>query len=452
MRNKLLLAFFAVILIAFISNLIFERFMARDFEEYVNGVRQDELYWILAAVEGSYRADGWEHQSLHDAAHWAIMLGFDVKVADASGQVLVTSRDVIGMLSPAMNRRMAGFVNLDSARGDYESYPLYMEGAEIGTLYVRHLERIGSVTEKERVFRRRGREFLLFSFAIAGGGAVFLAVVFSLFLSKPVNRLKSAVDALGKGDFSIRVPMGRGGDEVGKLADSFNFMAEALQREEALRRHLTSNIAHELRTPLAVMKANVEAMIDHVVEDRDTGLEHVRMEIEKLIRLVEGIEDITKAEASFFAARHYTEVHLLEFLGGIKAKLQPLALEKGLVIHMDTDRAVTVTTDAEKLERIIQNILTNAIKYTRTGGIWIDYGGDRREFFVEVRDTGVGIPGDRLDDVFKRFYRGGDSTGIGLGLAIVRELVDVMGGRVEMKSAVGEGTVVRVWLPVKERT
>lgn len=451
MRNKLFFAFFAVIAIAFISNLIFGHFISRDFEAYVSGVRQDELYWILAAVEGSYRSDGWDAQALHDAAHWAIMLGFDVRITDASGGVLTTSHDVIGMLSPTMKRRMAGLVDLDSGRGEYESYPLYMEGAEIGTLHARQLERIGSVSEKERVFRRRGKEFLLFSFAVAGGGAAFLAVIFSLFLSKPVNLLKRAVDALGKGDFSIRVPVGSGKDEVGALAESFNFMAEALQREEALRRHLTSNIAHELRTPLAVMKANVEGMIDGVVADRDTGLEHVRMEIEKLIRLVEGIEDITKAEASFFAERHYTEVHLADFLEGIVAKLQPLALEKGLAIRLVSGRALSVATDVDKLERIIQNILTNAIKYTRTGGVWLDYGVHRREFFVEVRDSGVGIPRDRIDDVFKRFYRGGDSSGIGLGLAIVRELVDVMGGRVEMSSAVGEGTVVRVWLPMKEK-
>jgi len=364
MRNRLFIAFIAVIAIALVSNLIFERFIARDFEEYVRGVRQDELYWILAAVEGSFRDDGWDQAALHEAAHWAVMLGFDIRVTDTEGLALTSSRDVIGMLSPTMKRRMAGLVDLGSGRGEYESYPLYMEGAEIGAMQARQLQRIGSISEKERIFRRRGREFLLISFAIAGGGAVFLAVIFSLYLSKPINRLKKAVDVLGTGDFSVRVPAGGGGGEVGKLAESFNFMAEALQREEALRRHLTSNIAHELRTPLAVMKANVEAMIDRVVEDRDAGLEHVRMEIEKLIRLVEGIEDITKAEASFFAERLSAEIELAGFLGGIAAKLQPLAGEKGLSIRIASDRPVKVSTDAEKLERIVQNIVANAIKYT----------------------------------------------------------------------------------------
>ncbi|MDA8077769.1 MAG: HAMP domain-containing sensor histidine kinase [Nitrospiraceae bacterium] len=452
MRTKLFLAFFAVISIALISNLIYEYFITRDFGEYASGAREDKLYWVLASVEGSYRDDGWDERSLHEAVHWAVMLGFDTKIEDAGGRTLVTSMDVMGMLSPAMRRRMQGMVNLDSGSGEFESYPLYMEGREIGTMYARPLISVGSASEKEMMFKRRGREFLYISFAIAGGGAVFLSVIFILFLSRPLNRLKDAVEALGSGDFSIRVADGSGRDEVSKLAGSFNFMAEALQREEALRKHLTSNIAHELRTPLAVMKANVEAMVDGVVEDRDTGLEHVRMEIEKLIMLVAGIEDITKAEASFFAERRYTGVDLPGFLAGMLSKLQPLAAEKGLRMRLVSERPLHVFTDADKLERIMQNVLANAIRYTDRGGVWVDYGSEKKMFFVEVRDSGEGIPADRLGDVFRRFYRGSGSSGIGLGLAIVKELVDVMGGRIDVKSAVGEGSVFRVWLPVKDRT
>ena len=97
-------------------------------------------------------------------------------------------------------------------------------------------------------------------------------------------------------------------DEIGGLAQSFNFMAEALEREEALRKHLTSNIAHELRTPLSIMKANVEAMLDGVIDDHEQGIKNIRTEVEKLILLVQGIEDITKAEASFFTKKDYVEL------------------------------------------------------------------------------------------------------------------------------------------------
>lgn len=431
---------------ALVSNLIFERFISEDFEEYVSGAKEDKLYWILATVEGSYSNGKWDKATLHEAVLWATMLGFDVKIVDDDGKEIITSKGARSMLSPSMRRRMEGIVDLNSAKGNYEQYPLYIEGREIGTMYAGQLGRVGSVNEKEEMFRKREREFLITSFTVAGGGAIFMAVIFSLFLSRPLNSMKKAVESFAKGDLSVRV--GAGKDELGKLGESFNFMAEALEREEALRKHLTSNIAHELRTPLAIMKANVEAIIDGVVENRVQGLENIRMEVEKLISLVEGIEDMTKAEASFFSGRNYIEVNLGKFLSNMTAKLFPLAVEKGLDLKIVTDRPVRVVTDSDKLEKIVQNVLTNSIKNTATGGISIEYGTDREMFFVEVKDTGAGIPGDKMDMVFKRFYRGEDSKGIGLGLAIVKELVDAMGGRIDLTSRVGEGTVFRIWLPM----
>ncbi len=451
MRTKLFFAFLVVIVIALISNLIFEKLMTRDFEDYVSGAKEDKLYWVLASVEGCYSQGKWDLAAMHDAVHWATMLGFDVRVFDDGGHELISSESVLPMLSPSMRRRMQGIVDFKSAKGKYEQYPLYVEGEEIGTMYARQLARVGSVEAKEAMFKRRGKEFLVMSFAVAGGGAVFMAVIFSLYLSTPLKRMKKAVEAFALGDFSVRVDTGSKKDELGRLSASFNFMAEALEREEALRKHLTSNIAHELRTPLAIMKASVEAMIDGVVENRDVGLENLRIETEKLIGLVEGIEDMTKAEASFFSGRELIDIDLYKFLSGITAKLAPLASEKGLSMKVLTESALHVRSDPEKLERIVQNILTNAIKNTATGGVSVDYGTEGKMFFVEVSDTGAGIPEDKREMVFERFYRGDDSSGIGLGLAIVRELVGAMGGRIDLESRVGEGTTFRVWLPLGEK-
>lgn len=343
---------------------------------------------------------------------------------------------------------MEGIVNIHSAKGKYEEYPLYLKGHQIGTLRVRQLSRVGSISEKEATFKRRGIEFLIISFVIAGGSASFLALFFSLFLSKPLKTMKEAVESFAKGDFGVRVEVGSKKDEIGRLAESFNFMAEALQREEALRKHLTSNVAHELRTPLSVMKANVEAMIDGVVDRQEQGLENVRMEVEKLISLVEGIEDLAKAEASFFSGMDYTQVDLQGFLANVVNKLTPLTKEKGLTIKLMNKRILQVLTDPGKLESIVQNILTNAIRNTEHGEIHIDYGLADRMFFVEIADTGPGIPAGETALIFKRFYRGERSEGKGLGLAIVKELVDMMGGRIDLRSTVGEGSVFKIWLPM----
>ena len=445
MRNKLFLAFIAVVLLVLITHLIDEHFISRDFEDYISGTNQDKLYWIMAAVEGSYADGKWDHMPLHEAIHWAIMLGFDVRVMDMEKKEVINSSMVMDMLSPSMKRRMTSVADLSSATGEFEAYPLYEGGREIGTLLVRQLNR-PEVDSKATIFRQRGKYFLVISSVIAGSGALLLAVFFTLFFARPLRKMKDAVEAMADGDLSVRVPT-TGRDEIGRLAESFNYMAEALQREDSLRKRLTSNIAHELRTPLAVMKAHTEAMIDGVVTDQAQGLENIRIEVEKLIRLVEGIEDITKAEASFFSKKDYTEIDLPEFISRMASTMLPLAAGKGLQMTTARNRDLRVVTDPEKLELILQNVLSNAIKYTEKGGISLDCGSRKKMFFIEVTDTGIGIPEDKKELIFRRFYRGDKAHGIGLGLAIVKELLDVMGGSIDVESAEGKGTIFRIWLP-----
>jgi len=450
MRTKLFLAFVLVILIALISNLIFERLIMRDFDEYTRGTREDHLYWVLAAMEGSYQDGRWDMNLLSEAVHWGMMLGFDIRVEDKEGREITNSHRVMDSLPPMMKRRMESIIHSHSAEGEYEQYPLYAEGSELGTLSVRSLKKEGPLKVKGTIFKERGRNFLIISFLIAGISAVAMAIFLSLTLSRPVRRLKIAAERVAKGDFSARVTsVSR--DEIGRLSESFNYMAEALQKEELLRKRLTSNIAHELRTPLAVMRAQAEAMIDGVVENKGEGLENIRNEIEKLTRLVEGIEDLTKAEASFFSQGEERRINLKEFLKGTESSMEPIFREKGLQFSVVDRGDMEVTADLDKLERILKNIISNSLKYTGKGGVWIDYGREGREFFMEVRDTGIGIPEDEMPKIFMRFYRGRGAVdrGVGIGLALVKELVDVMGGRIEVKSKVAEGTAIRVWLPIK---
>ncbi len=450
MRNRLFLAFLAVVVTALVSNLIYKTLTVRDFEDYVRGTREDKLYWVLAAVEGSYTAGAWDRHALHEAVHWALMLGFEVKVADRDGAELVAAREVIGTLAPEMKRRMAGLIDIASGSAAFEDYPLYMEGNEIGTMFVRQLRRPGEMDLKERRFMERGDTFLTVSFLIAGGGAVILSLILTLFFSRPLRRMKDSVEAMAGGDLSVRMPV-TSKDEIGMLGESFNYMAEALQREEAIRRHLTANVAHELRTPLAVMKANVEAMIDGVLADRAKGLENIRIETEKLIRLVEGIEDLTTAEASFFERRECVLIDLTEFVQQVAAKMGPVAAAKGLYVRLASSTPLTVCTEPDKLERILQNIVANAISYTERGGILIDFGARDNRFFIMVEDTGPGIPVEKRGQVFDRFRKGSDSKGLGLGLAIVQELVNVMAGRVEIGEGSGGGARFTVELPSQDK-
>ncbi|MDI6729374.1 MAG: HAMP domain-containing sensor histidine kinase [Thermodesulfovibrionales bacterium] len=446
MKTKIFLAFIIVILAALLSNFIFEWLIIKDFDNYVNGVKEDQFYWILASVEGSYSNGRWNTKALSESIHWAMMLGLDIKVLNADGHEVISSREVMDSLSDTMKRRMEALFHMHMTEGKYEEYPLYIEGKNIGKLLSRPFEK-DVIKEKESVFRMRSKNFILVSFLIAGGGSIIIALFFSRYLSKPLTDLKTAAESIAKGDFNMTITP-QTNDEIGRLSETFNIMTESLQREEELRKRLMSNIAHELRTPLTIAKSNIEAIEDRVIKT-EKGLENIKGEINRLIRLIKGIEDITTAEASFFARGETAEVNLKEFLSELSEELRPAFKEKRLGITITKEDELIVFADIEKLEKIIRNIISNSLKFTEKGGVWIGYGTEESDFYIEIRDSGRGIPENEMPLIFNRFYRieGSRTDGLGLGLAIVKELVNVMGGRIEVESKVNEGTTFRIYLP-----
>lgn len=449
MRTKLFLAFMVIILAALLSTIVFETMIIKDFENYASGVKEDQIYWILASLEGSYRQGIWDHQTLHETIHWSLMMGLDIRIIDTAGRDVLPLGHVEESLSPGMKRRMEELFQIHTCVNcRYAEFPIISGGARIGTLMVRSFEK-KALAEKEAIFKERVRQFLYLYLFIAGIGSLLIGLMLTRYLSKPIMNLKKASEKIAEGDFSARVS-NLSSDEVGNLAKTFNKMAESLQKEEDLRKRLMSNIAHELRTPLTIMKTHAEAMADGIVTDTKKGLDNITGEIDRLITLVKGIEDITAAEASFFSKGETTEIDLKELVAGLRDDLLPSFQNRGLYLAIESESSLIVTTDIEKLERVLRNILSNALKFTEKGGISMVYGSEGDKYFIEIADTGRGIPENEIRRIFTRFYRSENAgtEGLGLGLAIAKELVGVMGGEITSKSKVGEGTTFRVTLPV----
>lgn len=449
MKTKLFFAFIFIILLALFSNVVFERLIIRDFNDFLKGTEEDRIYWIMASTEGSFKNNQWDRALLTEALHWGLMLGFETYVEDTSGRGILSSTEVFSSMNPNMAKRMSSLLKLPSGIGEFTWYPLYIEGKEIGKLYIRPLERLGSIPLREEIFRERGREFLVMSFLIAVGGALFLAVLFAVFISTPIRRLTVAAEKIAKGEFSLHEPARRRlrlfgyKDEIDRLTETFNYMAEALRREDAVRKHLTSNITHELRTPLTIIRGNLEAIEDGVISEPDKVIENIKSEIQRIISLVEGIEDITSAEASFFKRGEPEGINLKEFTESITEGMRKLIEEKGLFIKTQ-GHSIVVKTYPEKLHIILKNLLTNAYKFTNTGGITVSWGKHKDDrgtgFYISVEDTGKGITKEELSKVFERFYKDIESGGMGLGLAIVKELTEIIGGKVEVESIPDKGS------------
>ncbi|MGD0283369.1 MAG: HAMP domain-containing sensor histidine kinase [Dissulfurispiraceae bacterium] len=452
MRTKLFLAFVMIIFATLVSTMVFASLILKDFDSYAHGVKEDQIYWIIASVEGGYKDGKWDEQILSESIHWAMMMGLDIKILDMQHGEVIHSHHVMESLSPGMKRRMEELfrVDMDTDR-KYDEFPIISNGSKIGTLLARSFQK-KALAEKEAIFEGRVRHFLYTYLLIAGAGSLFIGLMLTQYLSKPVRLLKKASEKIAAGDFAVRIAA-ESTDEVGDLANTFNKMAASLDKEETLRKRLMSNIAHELRTPLTIMKTHVEAMADGIMTDRSKGLEIITNEIERLITLVKGIEDMTAAEASFFTRGERVEIDLKEFLSGIVGDLTPLFNERGLFINIAEKNSLVVSADVEKLERILRNILSNALKFTEKGGVSIDYGAEGGRFFVDITDTGRGMAENDLPHIFDRFYRSGEPgvEGLGLGLSIVKELVDIMEGEITVKSTPGKGTGFRLLLPSGDR-
>ena len=293
--------------------------------------------------------------------------------------------------------------------------------------------------------------------AVASAARAFRSV------ATPLADVMAAADAVAEGDLSVRVPE-EGPGEFGRLARSFNRMAEELERADQQRRNLTADVAHELRTPLHIIQGNLEGVLDEVYEPTKEHIGATLEETQTLTRLVEDLRTLSLAEAGQLplVKEPVDVVELLadvatSFSGQAEAAGVDLRVEPALGLSDEAGSAsptMTVTGDGGRLDQVLGNLVANALRHTPAGGTIrlqaaVVPGGVR----ISVQDTGEGIPAEDLPYVFDRFWRGDRSRshagggGSGLGLAIARQLVQAQGGRIEVESDVGRGTTFTIELP-----
>jgi two-component system, OmpR family, sensor histidine kinase BaeS len=282
-------------------------------------------------------------------------------------------------------------------------------------------------------------------------------------LAAPLEKLRQASQQVATGDFTPRVEVGSQ-DEVGQVAYSFNLMAERLQGTENRRRALLSDVAHELKTPLASIQGHVEALRDNLPRakaDPDAIYSIVLEDVAELDRMVGSFRGWLTAQ-SMLENIEIKPLALAEELPNLLERFRPRATSAGIELSLQLDVANRkILADRNALRQMLSNLLDNALRYTPAGGkiqlkAWLGEGekprqGSPQRVTLAVADTGCGIAPEHWPHLFERFYRvdksrSRDTGGTGLGLALVKELATAQGGRVWLNSRVGQGTIFFVSL------
>jgi signal transduction histidine kinase len=283
-------------------------------------------------------------------------------------------------------------------------------------------------------------------------GAVALVALFAASrvarrISRPIEELTEAAQRAARGDLGARVEV-RTSDEVGRLGESFNVMASALEHDQHLRRQLASDVAHELRTPLTNIRCELEAVQDGLRVADATLVTSLHEEIIRLARLVDDLQELSTTESGE-QRLELRPVRARELVSSAAANFEQRIRDHNLTLRQQLMSEALVNADSDRIVQVLRNFLSNAIEHSADAQeIAITLRDDGRRVRFEVADNGAGIAAEHLPHVFERFYRADASRsrttgGSGLGLAIARSIIDAHGGTIGAESEVGRGS--RFW-------
>lgn len=325
-----------------------------------------------------------------------------------------------------------------------------IDGEVVGTLVVSN-SWTGALGHIELEYLQQVNQALVWGGVSAVAVALILGTFLAWRITTPVRKLTHAAENVAAGDLSGRVEI-QSGDEIGQLALAFNRMADNLAQADELRRRMTADIAHELRTPLSIIRGQVEAIQDGIFPPDAEHLAPIHDETMLLNRLVEDLRTLALAEAGQLPLQR-TEVDPAALVERVVAKFHPLTVAKSVTLEVDAPPELALALmDSQRIEQVLTNLLANAIRHTPAGGTVSVSARSDQDLVVEVSDTGPGIAPADLPHVFDRFWRGDksrarDRGGAGLGLAIARQLVEAHSGRIWVESEPNAGSTFGFALP-----
>lgn len=329
---------------------------------------------------------------------------------------------------------------------------IVVDGVAVGSVRVWVYGSETLVTQTDEEFRNKSYQAMIFAAVLAITLASCIGFLFARTLVRPVNRMTKTAKAIKEGNLAARTNL-RGEDEIAHLGETFDAMADSIERDRELERRLTTDVAHELRTPLMAIRSTVEAMIDGVFKADEERLETVNSEVQRLSRLVDAILKLSRLENRSTPLKKEI-VDVGKLISGIVSTHEAFVADSGLTLFYEADPDIQVFGDADMIRQATANLISNAVRYTPEGGfITVRVKANDLMALIEVEDTGIGLTPDEAKMVFSRFWRADagrtrESGGLGIGLSVVKEIVDRHDGWVQVEGIKGQGACFTIHIPL----
>lgn len=454
LRTQLIFQYMVIVLVCMliiptaISELLDRQF--RNFASERLRENEDEIAKLFAAFY--VQSGSWDLCAMlplsADFLRWPIVT---VQLTDEDGdEVRTYSR--LKQLSAVRSKSGKALRELREEELITDSRDILINGQRIGGLRILHVPFNFS---PEGAFLRKFNRIMFYAVGLMLAVAAAIAFFMAFRISRPVLNAAKRAQQISRGNYEIEDRADSDITELSELMDSVDRLGSTLEAQEKLRRRLLSDLAHELRNPVTIIKSHLEAIEDGVWEPTPERIRLTVSEVDRLSQLIQEAEKLTNIESAGHSLS-IEKVDVSQIVEKAAMIFDPLYCNKGVELSREIEHGITAAVDAAKIRQVIENLLSNALRYTDAGGkVSVKMNKIKDDFIVEVSDSGIGISENDLPYIFERFYRTDVSRtrasgGLGIGLAIVKAIIDAHCGTISVKSRPGEGSCFTIKIPCRD--
>lgn len=440
------------ILVVFILVFLHESIVNSRIDEEINSIQsRGESHRDI--LEDNYTQQTLQHIALMESRTSAIVV-----VTDKQKNIIIASDKVSPEMEGVIEKAVvASYPNSNMLKKDYRnddyivSMSSFRANSQEGYIYM--FKPTGPL---RKLIKELNSHFL-----IAGWLSLVLMIIIHFILSKiltrPLIKMKAATESINRGDYDVMLPQA-GNDEIGQLSQAIQKLSDDLKTIKAERAEFLASISHELRTPLTYVQGytTIAKRIEIGEQERKEYLHIIEEETGTIVQLVENLFELAKLDENTFTIYKET-VEIGPLLNRLYTKVKPAFVNQNIQLHfVDCTTNMVIYADPIRLEQIFLNLLDNAKKYSKKDTmVTLTVTSDSKNAIFSLEDEGIGIPEDEIPNIFTRLYRVEKSRsrehgGSGLGLSIVKELVEAHRGNIQVKSTIGKGTIIQLFIPIKE--